>query len=72
MGSHDAVCEYHRARRAGGGKADMGIECPDCGGQTDRIDKGKPPMREAGYHCRHCDSTVISPKRCEPKGVGHD
>lgn len=22
----------------------------------------KPPMREVRYHCRHCDSTVISLK----------
>ena len=54
--------------------------CPDCGGQADRIDKGdvfvcekgRPPMREARYHCRHCGATVIFLKRCEPKGVGHD
>lgn len=51
-----------------------GIECTDCGRQVDShaghidngrvfaCEKGKPPMREAGYHCRHC----------EPKGVGHD
>ena len=60
------------------------VECPNCGGQVDfhagHIDngrvfvceKGKPPMREAMYHCRHCDSTVIFPKKCEPKGVDHD
>lgn len=60
------------------------IECPNCGGQIDfhagHIDngrvfvcqKGKPLMREAMYHCRHCDSTVIFLKKCEPKGVDHD
>lgn len=80
MGSSDAACEYCSARRAGGGKPDMGIECPDCGGQIGRIDKGdafvcekgEPPMREVGYCRRHCDSTVIFPKKCEPKGVDHD
>ena len=62
----------------------MDIECPNCGGQVDphagRIDdgrvfvceKGRPPMREARYHCRHCGSTVILLKKCEPEGVGHD
>ena len=61
-----------------------GIECPDCGGQVDfhaghidngrvfACEKGKPPMRETMYHCRHCDPTVIFPKKCEPKGVDHD
>ena len=61
-----------------------GIECPDCGWQVDlhagHIDngrvfvceKGRPPMREAVYRCRHCGSTVILLERCEPKGVGHD
>lgn len=60
------------------------IECPDCGKQIDlhaghtdngRVfvcEKGKPPMREARYHCRHCDSTVILLEKCEPKGVDHD
>ena len=80
MGSHDAACDYHCAKRTGGGKADMGIECPNCGGQIDRIDKGsvfvcekgRPPMREVRYYCRHCDSTAIFPKKCEPEGVDHD
>lgn len=79
-----SVRDCCRAKRAGGGKADMGIECPNCGGQIDfhagHIDngrvfvceKGRPPMREVGYHRRHCDSTVISLKKCGPKGVGHD
>lgn len=61
-----------------------GIECPNCGGQIDfhagHIDngrvfvceKGRPPMRETMYRCRHCDSTVIFLKKCEPKGVDHD
>lgn len=74
------ICAYHSAKRAGGGKADMGIRCPNCGGQTGRIDKGnvfvcekgKPLMREARYYCRHCDSTAILLKKCEPKGVGND
>lgn len=35
-------------------------------------DGRRPPMREAGYHCRHCGPTAIFPKKCEPKGVGHD
>lgn len=64
------------------GRAD--IECPNCGKQVDfhagHIDngrvfvceKGRPPMREARYHCRHCGSTVIFIEKCEPKGVGHD
>lgn len=58
--------------------------CPNCGGQIDfhagHIDngkafvceKGKPPMREARYRCRHCDSTIIFPKKCEPEGACHD
>lgn len=66
------------------GEADMGIECPGCGKQVDshagHIDdgrvfvcvKGRPPMREAEYRCRHCGSTVILIKKCEPRGVGHD
>lgn len=63
----------------GGGKADMGIRCPNCGGQVDFhaghvfvCEKGKPLMREVRYHCRHCDSTVIFLKKCEPKEVNHD
>lgn len=83
MGSPEAACEYCRARRVGGGEADMGIRCPDCGGQVDfhaghtgngRVfvcEKGKPPMRDAGYHCRRRDPTAISPKKCEPEGVSH-
>lgn len=73
--SHDAACDHYRAKRADGGKDDMGIECPNCGEQIDfhagHIDngrvfvceKGKPLMREVGYHCRHCDSTVIFLKK---------
>ena len=80
VGSHDAACEYYSVRRAGGGKADMGIKCPNCGGQIDRIDKGnvficekgKPLMREVRYYRRRCDSTVIFLKKCEPEGVGND
>lgn len=84
MGSHDTACEYYSVRRAGGGKADMGIQCPNCGERIDfhaghinngRVfvcEKGKPLMREVRYHCRHCDSTVIFLKKCEPKGVGND
>lgn len=79
-----SACEYRRAKRVGGGEADMGIQCPNCGGQVDShaghidngrvfvCEKGKPLMREVGYYCRHCDSTVIFLKKCEPKGVGHD
>lgn len=82
--SFGAACDYHCAKRAGGGKADMGIRCPNCGGQIDfhaghinngRVfvcEKGKPLMREVRYHCRHCDSTVIFLKKCEPKEVDHD
>lgn len=80
VGGHGAACEYYSAKRADEGKADMGIKCPDCGGQIDRIDKGnafacekgKPPMREVRYHCRRCDSTTIFPKKCEQKEVDHD
>lgn len=84
MGSSDAACEYYRAKRVGGGKADMGIRCPNCGEQIDfhaghinngRVfvcEKGKPLMREVRYHCRRCDSTVIFLKKCEPKEVNHD
>lgn len=83
MESYDAACDYYRAKRDGGGKADMGIRCPNCGGQIDfhaghinngRVfvcEKGKPLMREVKYHCRHCDSTVIFLKKCEPKEVNH-
>lgn len=68
----------------GGNDWHAGIECPNCGGQVDfhagHIDdgrvfvceKGRPPMREARYRCRHCGSTVIFLRKCEPKGVGHD
>lgn len=60
------------------------IKCPNCGKQIDfhagHIDngrvfvceEGKPLMREVRYHCRHCDSTVIFLKKCEPKAVDHD
>ena len=78
MESHDAACEYHSAKRADEGKADMGIKCPDCGGQVGRIgkgnvfvcEKGKPPMREVRYYRRRCDSTAIFIEGCEPEGVG--
>lgn len=68
-------CEANRR-----GEADMGIECPDCRERADRIgkgdvsvcEKGKPPMREARYHCRHCGPTAIFPKKCEQKEVDHD
>lgn len=80
MGSHDAACEYYRAKRADGVKADMGIKCPNCGERIDRINKGnvfvceksKPLMREVRYYCRHCDSTVIFLKKCEPEVVDND
>lgn len=77
MGSSEAACEYYRAKRVGGGKADMGIRCPNCGGHIDNgrvfvCWKDKPLMREVRYYCRHCDTTVIVLKRCEPKGVDHD
>ena len=77
-----AGCRH--AERAGGEKADTGIECPNCGGPIDpragHIDngrvlvceKGRPPMREVEYHCRHCGSTVIFLKKHEPEGVDHD
>lgn len=60
------------------------VTCPNCGEQIDfhaghinngRVfvcEKGKPLMREVRYYCRHCDSTVIFLKKCEPKGVNHD
>lgn len=60
------------------------ITCPNCGGQIDFhaghinkgnvfvCEKGKPLMHEVWYYCRHCDSTIIFLKKCEPKGVGHD
>ena len=74
----------HIARGAARGWSKMDVECPNCGGRIDshagRIDdgrvfvceKGRPPMREAGYRCRHCGSTVILLEKCEPKGVDHD
>lgn len=73
-------CDVYLTPPAGGGKADMGIKCPNCGGQAVCIDKGdvfvcekgRPLMREARYHCRHCDSTAIFLRKCEPEGVGHD
>lgn len=73
--SYDAACDYYRAKRADGGKDDMGIKCPNCGEQIDfhaghinngRVfvcEKGKPLMREVRYYCRHCDSTVIFLKK---------
>lgn len=80
MGSYDAACDYYCAKLADGGKADMGIRCPNCGGQIDHINKGNvfvcekgmPLMREIRYYCRHCDSTIIFLKKCGPEGVGHD
>lgn len=51
----------------------MAIELPkDAEGRVFVCEKGKPLMREIMYHCRHCDSTVIFLKKCEPKGVDHD
>lgn len=55
----------------------MGIKCPKCGRQIDRInngrafvcEKGKPLMREVRYHCMYYDSTVIFLKKCEPKRI---
>ena len=80
MGNHDTACECYRAKPAGGGKADMGIKCPNCREQIDRInkgnvfvcEKGEPLMREVRYYRRRCDSTIIFPKKCEPKEVDHD
>lgn len=80
MGSYDAACEYYRAKRVDGDKADMGIRCPNCGERIDRInnghlfvcEKGKPLMREIRCYCRRCDSTIIFLKTCEPKEVNHD
>lgn len=55
--------------------------CPKChstghprigNGRVFACGKGRPPMRGARYHCRHCDPTATSPEKCEPKGVGHD
>ena len=62
------------------GETGMGIQCPNCGGQACRTDKGdvfvcekgRPLMREARCRCRRCGSTVILIERCEPKGAGHD
>lgn len=60
------------------------VTCPNCGERIDfhaghinngRVfvcEKGKPLMREVRYYCRHCDSTVIFLKKCEPKEVDHD
>lgn len=82
MGSSEAVCERHRAKRADGGNARTGIKCPNCGEQIDlhaghidngRVfvcDKGKPLMREVKYYCGNCNSTVIFFKKCEPEGTG--
>lgn len=72
------------AERVGGGEADMGIQCPNCGGRIDlhagHIDrgrvfvcvKGRPLMRKVRYRCGHCDSTLVFIERCEPEGVDHD
>lgn len=57
-----------------------GVECPNCGGQAVRTDKGdvfvcekgRPLMREARYRCRHCGSTSIFLEKCGPKGAGDD
>ena len=84
MSSYDAACDYYRAKRADGDKADMGIRCPNCGERIDfhaghinngRVfvcEKGKPLSREVKYHCGNCDSTIIFIKKCEPKEVDHD
>lgn len=84
MGSYDGACEYYSAKQVGGDKADMSIRCPNCGGRIDFhaghinkgnvfvCEKGRPLMREVRYYCRHCDSTVIFLKKCEPKGICHD
>lgn len=60
------------------------VKCPNCDRQIDPhadhipngsvfvCEKGKPLMREVRYYCRHCGSTVIFLKKCEPKGVCHD
>lgn len=72
------------AAGAEGRRRTMHIECPNCGGRIDlhagRIDdgrvfvceKGRPLMREAGYRCRHCGSTVIFLEKCEPRGWDDD
>lgn len=81
--ARDAACGYRRAGRAGGDKAGMGVRCPGRGGRADpraghignghvpACEKGRPPMRGAGYHRRHCDPTAIPPEKCEPKEVDH-
>lgn len=55
--------------------------CPKChstehlhinNGHVFVCEKGKPLMREIRYHCRHCDSTIIFLKKCEPEGVSND
>lgn len=83
MGSSEASCEYYRAKQAEGGDVQAGITCPNCGERIDFragyinkgkvfvCEKGRPLMREVRYHCRHCDSTVIFLKKCEPKEVEH-
>ena len=82
MGSYGAACEYCRAKRADGDKADMGVRCPNCGERIDFhaghinrgsvfvCEKGRPLMREVRYYCRHCDSTIIFLKKHEPEGTG--
>lgn len=64
----------------GTGWSEVGIECPNCGGQADphaghagdgRVfvcEKGRPLMREARYRCRHCGSTIVFLEKCEPEG----
>lgn len=84
MGSYDGACERYRVKRTSEEDAHVCIKCPNCGEQIDfhaghinngRVfvcEKGKPLMREVRYHCRHCDSTIIFLKKCEPEGVGND
>ena len=67
-------------RRRVGDDGRASIECPNCGGLIDfhaghigngRVlvcEEGRPLMREIRYRCRHCDSTVVFLRRCEPEG----
>lgn len=69
-------------RRSTWGDARTGIKCPNCGERIDFhaghinkgnvfvCEKGRPLMREVRYYCRHCDSTIIFLKKCEPEGTG--
>ena len=51
----------------------MAADMPkDAEGRVFACGKGRPPMREARYHCRHCGPTATFPKECGPKGVGDD